>query len=402
MRSLAFYSLSTLDVYCMARKRTEGVAGAGEENLAEVIASELNKAKDGQKAFFIGEEDTPTDLRDFISTGSSLLDLAISNRPNGGIAVGRITELSGLEGSGKSLICAHMIANVQKEGGVAVLIDTEAAVNQEFFEAVGVDMSKLVYVPCDNIEDAFEHIEKIIEKVRQSGKTDKKVIIIVDSIAGALPKAELEGGFEQAGYGTAKAKFLSRALAKIVQLVARQRIALVLTNQLRMKLNAQPFADPYITPGGKAIPFYASTRIRLSQSGPIKNTDKEQIGVSVNAKIVKNRLGPPNRVVKFDVYYDRGIDDVTSWLAYMKDKGIVGGSNGRFTFVDQHGEEHKFMTSGWRNFTENNPEAFEEIYTKIAEVMIMAYKSDGLSTLDGSAIVVDANDGALDYEGETE
>lgn len=384
------------------KKRTTGVEGAGEESLANAIAEELNKAKDGQKAFFIGEEETPTDLDDFISTGSSLLDLAISNRPNGGIAVGRITELSGLEGSGKSLICAHMIANVQKDGGVAVLIDSEAAVNAEFYEAIGIDMSRLVYVPTDNVEEAFETVELIIEKVRKSGKTDKKVLIIVDSVAALLPKAELDAGFEQQGYGTAKAKFLSRALAKIVQLVARRRIALVLTNQLRMKLNAQPFSDPYITPGGLAIKFYCSTRVRLSQSGPIKNANKEQIGVNVTAKIVKNRLGPPNRVVKFDVFYDRGIDDISSWLAYLKDKEIIAGTNGRFTYVDQHGEEHKFQTSTWKQFIETNPDTFAEIYNKISDAMIMAYKSDGLSTLDGSAIIVDADDGALKFEGEAD
>ena len=384
----------------VAKKRTAGVAGAGEESLAEAIAGELNKAsKEGQKAFFIGEEETPTDLSDFISTGSSLLDLAISNRPNGGIAVGRITELAGLEGSGKSLICAHMIADVQKDGGVAVLIDSEAAVNAEFFEAVGIDMSRLVYIPCDNLEEAFEHVEMIIERIRKNAKNNKKVLIIIDSLAALLPKAELELGFEQQGFGTQKAKLLSRAMAKLVQLIARQRIALVLTNQLRMKLNAQPFADPYITPGGKAVPFYASTRVRLSMSGPIKNANKEQIGVNVNAKIIKNRLGPPNRVVKFDVFYDRGIDDVSSWLAFLKEKEIITGTNGRFTFVDQHGEEHKFQTSTWKEFTKTHPETFEEIYTKISEAMIMSYKSDGLSTLDGTAVIVEANDGALDFEG---
>ncbi len=188
-------------------------------------------------------------------------------------------------------------------------------------------------------------------------------------------------------------------MAKLVQLIARQRIALVLTNQLRMKLNAQPFADPYITPGGKAIPFYASTRVRLSMSGPIKNANKEQIGVNVNAKIIKNRLGPPNRVVKFDVFYDRGIDDVSSWLAYLKEKEIISGTNGRFVYVDSDGLEHKFQTSTWKEFTKSNPTTFEEIYTKISDAMIMSYKSDGLSTLDGTAVIVDANDGANDYDG---
>src|SRR5665213_2058498 len=121
----------------MAKKRTDGVVGAGVDDLAATLAANLNSA--GIATFTIGKEETPTDLTDWVSTGSSLLDLAISNRPNGGVPMGRIVEFSGLEGSGKSLIAAHMMANVQKEGGVAVFIDTETAVNEDFWTAVGVD-----------------------------------------------------------------------------------------------------------------------------------------------------------------------------------------------------------------------------------------------------------------------
>ena len=137
---------------------------ADRDELAQVIADSLNKLyKDGQVAYFLdGEEETPTDLTDFISTGNTMLDIAISNRPHGGIAAGRITELTGLEASGKSLVGAQLIATTQKRGGVAVLIDTENAVNDEFFSAVGVDMKKLVYVQHDTVEDIFDTIENII------------------------------------------------------------------------------------------------------------------------------------------------------------------------------------------------------------------------------------------------
>ena len=140
-------------------KEKKPIPAADRDELAQIIADSLNKLnKDGdQIAYFLdGKEETPTDFTDFVSTGATMLDIAISNRPNGGIAVGRITELTGLEGSGKSLVGAQLIANTQKRGGVAVLIDTETAVNPDFFKAVGIDMNKLVYVHLQTVEDIFE------------------------------------------------------------------------------------------------------------------------------------------------------------------------------------------------------------------------------------------------------
>src|SRR5665213_3487694 len=190
-----------------------------QEDMADIISESLKK--DGIPSYFVGEEETPTDLTDFISTGSSLLDLIISNRKHGGIACGRITELTGLEGSGKSLIAAHLMANVQKEGGVAVLIDTETALNEKFFRAVGLDMSKMVYVPTEILEQVFETVESIIIKIR-SGTAEarkKKVIIVIDSMAGASPKKELEGDFDQNGYATQKSIIIGQAMRKLTGLI---------------------------------------------------------------------------------------------------------------------------------------------------------------------------------------
>lgn len=359
---------------------------ATNDELASFVADNLKKEYEN---VFFDEMDqvAPTDLTEFISTGSSLLDIAISNRQNGGIAIGRITEISGLEGSGKSLLCAHMIANVQKEGGLAVLIDTEFAINEEFFIAVGVDMNKLIVSHPTSIEDVFEMVEKIIESIRKKQGNSRKVLIIVDSIAGVGTKVGNEGSFEQKGFGTQKAKCISAALQRITPNIAFQKIALVLTNQLRQRMNAMPFQDPYITPGGMGIQYFTSTRLRLSIAGAIKTKEKEQIGVKISAKVTKNRLGPPNRKVTFDVYYDRGVDDVSSWIAYLKEKEIIEGTNGRFTFTDSNGEEHKFQTSTWKEFCEEHPTVFDEIYIKMADAMIMQYNSEGLSTVDGTADV---------------
>ena len=279
------------------------------DDLAGVLADSLNKKfKDYKVAYFLdGAQETPTDIKEFISTGSTMLDLAISNRPNGGIAVGRITELNGLESSGKSLVGAHLLAETQKKGGVAVYIDTETAVSEDFLEVIGVDISKMLYLHLETVEDIFEAIEEIVTKVRESDK-DRLVTILVDSLAAATTKVELEADFDKDGWATAKAIIISKAMRKITQMIGRQKVALVFTNQLRQKLGVM-FGDPWTTSGGKALPFHASTRIRLKNMGQIKDTGKNVLGMKCRAKIVKNRLGPPLRHADYDMYFDRGIDN---------------------------------------------------------------------------------------------
>ena len=247
----------------MARKsKAQKQAIDSRDELAGVIADSLNKKFKSMKvAYFLdGAEDTPTDLTEWVSTGSSLLDLAISNRPNGGIPVGRITELTGLEASGKSLIGAHLLANTQKQGGLAVYIDTENAMNEEFARAIGIDISKMLYIQLEAIEDIFDVIENIILKIRESDN-DRLVTIVVDSVAAATTKVEQEADFEKDGWATSKAIIISKAMRKVTQLIGRQRICLVFTNQLRVRLGVS-FGDPYTTSGGKALGFHASCRLR--------------------------------------------------------------------------------------------------------------------------------------------
>ncbi len=344
-----------------------------DEDLEHVIAESLNKGKDGKLAYFIGEEETPTDLTDFVSMGSAIGDLAISNRPHGGLAVGRLTELTGLEHSGKSLIAAHVLANTQKAGGVAVLIDTENAVNEEFFRAVGLDMQKLVYLPLTTVEEIFAAIEKIIESVRKSTK-DRLVTIVVDSVAGASTEAEMASDYGKDGYATGKAIIISKALRKITNMIGKQRVMLIFTNQLRQKLNAVAFGDQFTTSGGKSVAFHSSTRLRLSQVSKLKNTAGEIIGVTVKMQVVKNRLGPPYRVAEFNVYFDRGIDDIGSWMKVMKDKNIVSGTTS-VTYKAISGEEFKFVPKKFKSFLDEHPDLQEEIYLRICDAVIMSYKS---------------------------
>ncbi|MBT4208083.1 hypothetical protein HOE22_07050, partial [Candidatus Woesearchaeota archaeon] len=312
--------------------------------LANVLADSLNKKfKDTKVAYFLdGSDSTPTDIKDFISTGSSMLDLAISNRPDGGIAVGRITEINGLESSGKSLLGAHILAETQKKDGIAVYIDTETSVSQEFLEVIGVDMSKMLYLHLETVEDIFEAIEEIVIKVRESDK-DRLVTIMVDSLAGATTKVELEADFNKDGWATAKAIIISKAMRKITQMIGREKIALIFTNQLRQKLGVM-FGDPWTTSGGKALPFHASTRIRLKNMGQIKDSKKNTIGMKCRAQIVKNRLGPPLRHADYDMYFDRGIDNYGAWLTVLKEHKLVKSGGAWYTLTDGKGKEHKFLS----------------------------------------------------------
>ena len=354
------------------------MALAVKDELAQVLAENLNKkiGKDNRVAYFLdGSDSTPTDIKEFISTGSSILDLAISNRPNGGIAVGRITEINGLESSGKSLIGTHILAETQKKGGLAVYIDTETSVSREWLETIGIDVQNLLYLHVETVEDIFECIENIITKIRESDR-DRLVTILVDSLAAASTKVEMEADFDKDGWATAKAIVISKAMRKITQMVGRERVALVFTNQLRQKLGVM-FGDPWTTSGGKALPFHSSTRIRLKNMGQIKDTKKNTLGMKARAQIIKNRLGPPLRHADFNLYFDSGIDDKGSWLQVMKDHKLVKVAGAWYT-VQYEGEDIKFQSKDFKKVLDERPELEEYLYEKICEASILKYQTEEL------------------------
>ena len=347
------------------------------DELAEVIASELNKQfKSHQVAYFLdGVQETPTDVTDWVSTGSTILDLAVSNRPDGGLAAGRITEINGLEGSGKSLIGAHALAATQKKGGLAVYIDTESAVSSEFLQAIGIDTENMLYVHLETVEEIFDTIETIVTKIRESDK-DKLVTILVDSLAAASTKVEMDSDFDKDGWATAKAIVISKAMRKITQLIARQRVCLIFTNQLRQKLGVM-FGDPWTTSGGKALPFHSSTRIRLKNVGQIKDTKKNTIGIKIRAQVIKNRLGPPLRSADFSLYFDKGIDDFGSWLEVLKSHKLVKQAGAWYTLEDQDGKEHKFQSKDFGSLMADE-DTQKYIYDKICKASILKYDSGKL------------------------
>ena len=342
------------------------------DELASILADNLNKQfKDTKVAYFLdGSDTTPTDIKDFVSTGSTLLNLAISNKPNGGVAVGRITEINGLESSGKSLIGAHILAETQRKGGVAVYIDTETSVSREFLEAIGIDVGNMLYIHLETVEDVFESIEKIVVKIRESER-DRLVTILVDSLAGATTRSELEGDFDKEGWATGKAIIISKAMRKITQMIGRQKIALIFTNQLRQKLGVM-FGEPWTTSGGKALPFHASTRIRLKNLGQIKDKKTNTIGMKMRAQVIKNRLGPPMRHADFNLYFESGIDDDGSWLQVLKDHKLLKQGGAWYTMKNHNGEELKFQSKDWSEQLQDT-EFKEYCYNLICDKVILKY-----------------------------
>lgn len=351
------------------------------DELGSLIADTINKQFKTQNlktAYFLeGDTDAPTIVKEWIGSGSTILDLAISNRKDGGFPVGRVCEITGLEQSGKSLLASHVLLNTQKKGGFAVYIDTENALSPEYLTAIGLDLKQMLYIPLETVEDIFETIDVIIDKVRSSDK-DRLVTIVVDSIAGASTKTEMSADFDKDGYATAKALIISKAMRKITNLIGRERICLIITNQLRQKLNAPAFSDPWTTPGGKGIPFHASVRIRLSSIGAIKakvDGHDQIVGSRVKAKLVKNRVGPPLRECEYEVYFDSGIDDYSSWLTTMKDYGLVAQSGAWYSWTNKKtGEVIKFQSKEFVEKIINISENKELIYDEIAEKVIMKYQ----------------------------
>jgi len=385
----------------MAKSKTAVNDGEVQDDLASVLADNLNKkfkSSNYKVAYFLeGDTDAPSEVSEWISTGSTMLDLAISNRPNGGLPVGRIIEITGLEASGKSLLAAHALADTQKKGGLAVYIDTENAISREFLEAIGVNLKDMLYVPLETIEDIFDAMDSVVESVRKSSKS-RIVTIVVDSVAGASTKQEMAADYDKDGWATSKAIILSKAMRKITNFVGRERICLIFTNQLRTRLGVT-FGDQWTTSGGKAIAFHSSVRLRLKSVGQIKlakSADKPEavVGITTRAQVVKNRMGPPLRSVDYDIYFDSGIDDYGSWLTMMKNYNLVSQAGAWYTYTNtESGEIVKFQSKDFKSKLIDDPKMKEQVYKTICEKYIVNYRA-------GDDFGIDDIEIETEFEGE--
>jgi len=258
---------------------------------------------------------------DFIPTGSIALDLALGV---GGIPRGRVTEIFGPESSGKTTVCQHVIAEAQKRGGVAAFIDVEHALDPGYARACGVNVDELLVSQPDTGEQALEITETLI----RSGGID---VVVVDSVAALVPRAEIEGEMGDSFVGI-QARLMSQALRKLTGAVSRSNTSLVFTNQLREKIGVM-FGNPETTPGGRALKFYASVRLDIRRIETIK-TGTESVGNRVRVKVVKNKVAPPFRVAEFDVMYGEGVSKEGGLLDVGVAMGVVDKTGSWFTFED--------------------------------------------------------------------
>ena len=287
-----------------------------------------------------------------IPSGSLTLDLATGI---GGIPRGRVTEIYGPESSGKTTLTLHLIAEAQKRGGKAVFIDAEHAFDPKYAKAIGVNIEDLIVSQPDYGEQALEIAETLI----RSGAVD---VVIIDSVAALVPKAELEGDIEDSNVGL-HARLMSKAMRVLKGAVNKSNTALVLINQIREKVGVM-FGNPETTTGGRAIKFFADMRLEVRKKD-IKDAG-EKVGSRVKVKVVKNKLAPPFKEAEFDVIYGEGISKEGEILDLGEELGIIKKSGAWYSYGDMKIGQGREKA---REFLKENPEIREEIEQKIREAI---------------------------------
>ena len=289
----------------MAKKKTITSNDSKEDFTADLINS-LNKDLGSRVAYNLAYDESPTHVNRWISTGSKLLDYICSNRRDGGLPEGRIVEIFGPPSIGKSHIATQIARTTQQMGGIVVYIDTENATSVENLGMLGVDVSKrFVYVDTHCTEEVLSIAEATIMKAKAMDK-NIPVTIVWDSVAASSPKAELLGDYDKESIGL-QARAISKGMRKITGVIANQNVLFVILNQIRTKIGVM-YGDPDTTPGGKAIPFHSSTRIKLGAGQQIKDGD-DVIGIHVSAKTIKNKVAPPFRKINFEIHFGVGIKE---------------------------------------------------------------------------------------------
>ena len=286
---------------------------------------------------------------DTIPTGAIALDLALGV---GGLPRGRITEIYGPESSGKTTVCQHVIAEAQRRGGVAAFIDVEHALDPGYARACGVNVDELLVSQPDTGEQALEITETLI----RSGGVD---VVVVDSVAALVPRAEIEGEMGDSFVGI-QARLMSQALRKLTGAVSRSNTALVFTNQLREKIGVM-FGNPETTPGGRALKFYASVRLEIRRVETIKS-GTESVGNRVRVKVVKNKVAPPFRVAEFDVMYGEGVSKEGGLLDVGVAMSVVDKTGAWFTYGDTRLGQGREAS---KEFLKANPSIATDIESKI-------------------------------------
>src|ERR1700749_2624368 len=325
------------------------MAGGDREKALDVALAQIEKQFGKGSVMRLGDE-TRAPL-EVIPTGSIALDVALGL---GGLPRGRVVEIYGPESSGKTTVALHAVANAQRAGGQVAFVDAEHALDPEYAKKLGVDIDNLILSQPDNGEQALEIVDMLV----RSGALD---LIVIDSVAALVPRAEIEGEMGDSHVGL-QARLMSQALRKITGALNNSKTTAIFINQLREKVGVM-FGSPETTTGGKALKFYASVRLDIRRIETLKD-GTEAVGNRTRVKVVKNKMSPPFKVAEFDILYGTGISREGSLIDLGVDQGIVRKSGAWYTYEgDQLGQGKENA----RNFLKENPDQANEIEKRIKE-----------------------------------
>ncbi|MCL1912953.1 MAG: recombinase RecA [Eubacteriaceae bacterium] len=318
----------------------------------ELALKSIEKAFGKGSVMKLGEK--TAELIPAISTSSLSLDIALGV---GGVPRGRIIEIYGPESSGKTTVALHIVAEAQKNGGIAAFIDAEHALDPIYARAIGVDIDELIVSQPDTGEQALEICEALV----RSAALD---VVVVDSVAALVPKAEIEGEMGDATMG-AQARLMSQALRKLAGSISKSQTTVIFINQLRMKIGVM-FGNPEVTSGGNALKYYSSVRIDVRKGEAIKN-GQDVLGNRIKAKVVKNKVSPPFKSAEFDIIFGKGISREGDVLDIATKVDIIDKSGAWFSYNNANigqGRENA------KKYLADNPDILREIEAKVKEVVI--------------------------------
>ena len=332
---------------------------AGKDKALKLALDKIEK--DFGKGSIMRLGDKSTLNVEYIPTGALALDIALGI---GGVPKGRVIEIYGPESSGKTTLAQHIVAESQKKGGIAAFIDAEHALDPEYARNLGVNVDELLISQPDTGEQALEITEELV----RSGAID---VIVIDSVAALVPKAEIEKAMDEQQMGL-QARLMSKALRKLTGIVGKTNTTVIFINQLRQKIGIM-FGNPETTTGGNALKYYASVRLDIRRIDSVKNKDGEDIGNRVKVKVVKNKVAPPFRIAEFDIIYGKGICAIGNILDVAVNMDIVKKAGAWFSYNDEKLGQGRDKS---KEFLEANPDILNEIETKVREKLAAAKKAN--------------------------
>ena len=323
---------------------------AGKDKALKMALDKIEK--DFGKGSIMKLGDRPSVQVDCIPTGALALDIALGV---GGVPRGRIIEIYGPESSGKTTLAQHIVAEAQKRGGIAAFIDAEHALDPEYAKNLGVNVEELLISQPDTGEQALEIAEELV----RSGAID---VIVIDSVAALVPKAEIEKAMDEQQMGL-QARLMSKALRKLTAIVGKTNTTVIFINQLRQKIGVM-YGNPETTTGGNALKYYASVRLDIRRFDSVKNKDGEDIGNRVRVKVAKNKVAPPFRTAEFDIVYGKGICALGNILDVAVNMDIVKKAGAWFSYNDEKLGQGRDKS---KDFLAENPDILKEIEQKVRE-----------------------------------